>query len=161
MSYQSSVKLTQHFTQICIVQIRILVSQFLPFHFRPHHKCVHWTADSRLFGAFQVPSRLRSTVSISICLSWKDPVAGCTVIHIRVGIGRISVAHVVRCPALLMVIVLRDSAGTQHGRQHVLIVVNDIADRHHLHVVMGRGHNWRWRWWRGESRRGDHLRTAH
>lgn len=40
--------LTKHFTQLCVVQIWVLLRKPLAFIFCPHHKCVHRPADARL-----------------------------------------------------------------------------------------------------------------
>lgn len=40
--------LTQHLAEIGVVQVRILISQLLPFNLGPHHKRVHWSSYSLL-----------------------------------------------------------------------------------------------------------------
>lgn len=39
------VLLTQHFAEVGIVKVRVLVREALPFRLRPHHEGVHGTPD--------------------------------------------------------------------------------------------------------------------
>lgn len=46
------VLLTQHLAEISVVQVRILVCQFLPLHLCPDHEGIHGSPYPRLLGHF-------------------------------------------------------------------------------------------------------------
>lgn len=56
--------LTKHFTQLCVVQVRVLLREPLALIFRPHHESVHRPADARL--------GLRAPGSLVLCFGVRE-----------------------------------------------------------------------------------------
>lgn len=52
--------LTEHFAELGVVQVGVLLCQSLALVFGPHHKCVHRPADAR----FAFPARVHAHVAL-------------------------------------------------------------------------------------------------
>lgn len=64
--------LTQHLGEVRVVEVRVLIGEFLPFHLCPNHERVHRTADASLLDCFTAAAAAASTTTTATAATAAD-----------------------------------------------------------------------------------------